>query len=190
VRIVSAAVRCVAIAALLCALAGGKAVAQQTIVNEVKFGILAHDVGFLGTHTETGPDANFEMLFTSPSFLGVVGAPRPDIGATVNTAGNTSDAYFGLTWGYKFLQSVFPWDHGVFLNGSLGGAVNDGYVNNAPPDHKILGSPVLFHLSTELGYQMTQTLSVSAYLEHMSNADLATHNAGITSAGARFGVKF
>jgi lipid A 3-O-deacylase len=182
--------RAAAIAALAFALAGGKAIAQQTIVNEVKVGILAHDVGFLGDSIEAGPDVNFEMLFTPPSFLHVIGSPRPDIGATINTAGNTSDAYAGLTWGIKLLQSLFPWDHGVYLNGSLGGAVNDGYVNNAPPDHKILGSPVLFHLSTELGYQVTQTVSVSAYLEHMSNADLATHNAGITSAGARLGFKF
>jgi lipid A 3-O-deacylase len=190
VRIVSAAVRWAAVAAFALALAGGRAMAQQTIVNEVKLGVLAHDIGFLGDSIEAGPDVNLEMLFNPPAFLRVIGSPRPDIGGTINTAGNTSDAYAGLTWGVTLLPSIFPGDHGVFLNGSLGGAVNDGYVNNAPPDHKILGSPVLFHLSTELGYQVTQRLSVSAYLEHMSNADLATHNAGITSAGARFGVKF
>jgi hypothetical protein len=49
---------------------------------------------------------------------------------------------------------------------------------------------VLFHLSLELGYQFTPTFSISAFIDHMSNADLANHNAGITNAGARFGVKF
>ncbi|MBI2784363.1 MAG: acyloxyacyl hydrolase, partial [Gammaproteobacteria bacterium] len=32
--------------------------------------------------------------------------------------------------------------------------------------------------------------SVSAILDHISNANLGDHNAGITSAGARLGVKF
>jgi lipid A 3-O-deacylase len=188
---VTSAVRAGAIAALLCAFAAAPAAAQQqNLISEMKFGVLAHDVGFLGDHIETGADVNFEMLFTPPEIFSVIGSPRPHIGATVNTSGNTSDAYVGLTWGITLLQSLFAWDHGVYLNGSLGGAVQDGYTGTAPPGRKNLGSPVLFHLSTELGYQLTSRFSVSAYLEHMSNADLATHNAGITSAGARFGIKF
>jgi hypothetical protein len=42
----------------------------------------------------------------------------------------------------------------------------------------------------ELGYQLTPNLSVAGFLEHMSNADLAAHNAGLTDAGARVGLKF
>jgi hypothetical protein len=33
-------------------------------------------------------------------------------------------------------------------------------------------------------------ISVAAILEHISNANLGQHNAGITSAGARLGFKF
>jgi hypothetical protein len=33
-------------------------------------------------------------------------------------------------------------------------------------------------------------VSLSAFLEHMSNADLARHNPGLTDAGARLGFKF
>jgi lipid A 3-O-deacylase len=166
------------------------AAAQTQIIDEFKFGVLAHDVGFLGTPVEAGADINFEMLFTPPDFLAVIGSPRPHIGGSVNTAGNTSDGYFGLTWGITLIQNLFRSGDGVFANGSLDGALQNGYTNSAPPDRKKLGSTALFRGSLELGYQMTPTLSISAFLDHMSNADLAPHNAGITDAGARLGFKF
>jgi hypothetical protein len=33
-------------------------------------------------------------------------------------------------------------------------------------------------------------VSVSAFLDHMSNANLARHNAGLTDVGARLGFEF
>jgi len=160
-------------------------------IDELKIGILAHDVGFLDHHVESGADVNFEMLFTPPEIFSVIGSPRPHVGGSVNTDGNTDDGYFGLTWGIALLQSLFGFGgDSVFLNGSLGGAVHDGHIDSAPPGRKKLGSPVLFRESAELGYQMTPKLSVSAFVDHISNANLASHNAGITSAGARLGVKF
>jgi lipid A 3-O-deacylase len=164
--------------------------APGKIVDEVKAGVLAHDVTFLGRHVEKGADVNLEMLFTSPDLLSVIGSPRPHIGADINTSGNTSDGYFGLTWGISLIQNLFNPGDSVFVTGSLGGAVQDGFELTAPPGRKRLGSPVLFRESAELGYQVTPTISVSAILDHISNANLAPRNAGITSAGARFGLKF
>jgi lipid A 3-O-deacylase len=187
---VTPAFRAAVIGAFLLALSAVPAAAQGRLVDELKIGVLAHDVGFLGDHIETGPDVNFEMLFTPPQILDVIGSPRPTLGGDFNTAGNTSDAYFGLTWGITLIQHMFGSGGSLFLNGGLGGAVQDGYTDTAPPGRKDLGSPVLFHLSAELGYQITPTLSISAFLEHMSNANLAPHNAGITSAGGRLGFKF
>src|SRR5438552_7769350 len=112
------------------------AAAQLNIVDEVKAGALAHDVGFLGHHLEAGPDVNLEMLFTPPDLLAIIGSPRPHLGADINTAGKTSDAYFGLTWGIMLIQSLFGAGDGVFVNGSLGGAVHDGYINSGPLDRK------------------------------------------------------
>jgi lipid A 3-O-deacylase len=166
------------------------AAAQLNIVDEVKAGILAHDVGFLGHHLEKGPDVNLEMLFTPPDLLAVIGSPRPHIGADINTAGKTSDGYFGLTWGIMLIQSLFGAGDAVFINGSLGGAVHDGYINSGPPDRKLLGTRVLFRESAELGYQLVPGISMSALLDHMSNANIGRHNMGITSAGARLGFKF
>ena len=170
--------------------AQAQAQAQEKVVDEVKIGVLGHDVGFLTHHVEAGADVNLEMLFTPPDFLSVIGSPRPHIGADINTAGHTSDGYFGLTWGITLIQSLFGWDNGVFANGSLGGAIQDGHINSAPPGDKRLGSRILFRESAELGLQINPTLSVSAILDHISNANLGVHNAGITSAGARLGVKF
>jgi len=166
------------------------AIAQVKIVDEVKVGVLGHDLGFLGHHLEAGPDVNLEMLFTPPDVLAIIGSPRPHIGADINTAGKTSDGYFGLTWGIMLIQSLFGAGDGVFINGSLGGAVHDGYIDSGPLNRKLLGSRVLFRESAELGYQLTPGINVSALLDHISNANLGRHNMGITSAGARVGFKF
>ena len=82
----------------------------------------------------------------------------------------------------------------VFLDGSLDGAVQDGFTGTQatvpPPGRKLLGSTLLFRKSAELGYQVTSTLSLSVIVDHLSNANLAPRNAGLTNAGARLGVKF
>ena len=164
--------------------------APGRIVDEVKIGSLGHDVGFLGDNIEHGPDLNLEMLFTPPDLLAVIGSPRPHIGADINVAGETSDAYAGLTWGISLIQNLFSPDDYIFAQGSLGGAYQDGYTSTAPRGRKDLGSPVLFRESAEIGYQITPAISISAILDHISNANLANHNAGITSAGGRVGLKF
>jgi lipid A 3-O-deacylase len=172
------------------AAAAAPASAQLNIVDEVKAGVLAHDVGFLGHHLEKGPDVNLEMLFTPPELLAIIGSPRPHIGADINTAGKTSDGYFGLTWGIMLIQNLFGYGDGIFANGSLGGAVHDGYLNSGPPNRKLLGTRVLFRESAELGYQLVPGINISALLDHISNANIGHHNMGITSAGARLGFKF
>jgi lipid A 3-O-deacylase len=159
-------------------------------VDEVKAGILAHDVRLFGQHVESGADVNLEMLFVSPDLLSVIGSPRPEIGVDINTAGNTSNGYLGLTWGTSMVRNLFNPGDSVWITGSLGGALQDGYELTAPPGRKRLGSPILFHLESELGYQITPVISVSAVLDHISNANTAPRNAGITSAGLRVGFKF
>jgi len=172
------------------ALLSGPAAAQTKLLDEVKIGGLAHDVSFLGSHVESGADVNIEMLFTPPDVLRYIGSPRPHVGADVNTSGNTSYGYFGLTWGIMLIQDMFRTGDGIYANGSLGGAVHDGHLLSAPPDRKRLGLRILFRESAEFGYQINPAISVSAILDHISNANLASRNAGITSAGARLGVKF
>ena len=129
--------------------------AAQKLIDEFKIGGMAHDVTLGGRHLEGGADVNIELLFTPPDILRFIGSPRPHIGGDINTSGNTSQGYFGLTWGIMLIQSLFGAGDGVFVNGSLGGAIHDGYLNTAPPDRKRLGSRILFRESAELGYQLT-----------------------------------
>ena len=157
--------------------------AQLGWFDEAKLGVDAHDITLGGQHQEPGADINGELLFTSPSLLSVIGAPRPHFGIAVNTAGATSYAYFGLTW----TAAVFE---RAFISGALGGAVHDGEINGEKPNRKQLGSRILFHEYVEAGYRVTPALSLSVFLDHMSNADLARHNAGMTNVGLRTGFKF
>jgi lipid A 3-O-deacylase len=173
-------------------LAAAPAFAQSSgkIVDELKLGVLDHDITLGGRAVESGADLNAEVLFTSPDFLGFLGGPRPHLGVAINTNGNTDQAYFGLTWDWTPVKRIFGQSDGLTLSGSLGGALQDGYIDSAPPGRKKLGSPILFREAAELAYQFTPANSISVIVDHISNANLGNHNAGITSAGARFGIKF
>ncbi len=168
--------------AAIALLAGGPAIAQSRWIDEAKLGVLYHDIGFGDHHVEPGADVNGELLFASPDFLRVIWAPRPHLGVSVNSAGATSYAYFGLTWSGEFSN--------FFVAGALGGAVHDGEISGERPDRKQLGSRILFHEYVELGYRVSAIVGVSLFLDHMSNADLARHNAGLTNLGLRVGYRF
>src|SRR5260370_7380950 len=158
-----------------------QASAQNRIVDEVKVGVMGDDVTLGGDQVEGGADIKGEVLFVSPKFLDVIGAPRPHLGGWVNTSGNTDAAYFGLTWGLPIVKSIFGTADALTIYGSLGGALQDGYEDSAPPGRKRLGSPVLFRESVELGYQITPIHSISVMVDHISNANLPRHNARVTN---------
>jgi lipid A 3-O-deacylase len=176
-RIVSALLLLLALAPLP-ARAGGK------ILSEIRGGVYAHDIDLWSFHRESGTDVNGELLFVSPAFLDVLWSPRPHLGATVNTDGNTSHAYAGLTWELPLAST------GLFVDGNLGLSVNNGRRDTDDPDRKSLGSPVLFRLGAALGYNLTEKVNVSLQYEHMSNAYLANENEGMDNLGLRLGYRF
>ena len=161
-------------------------------IDEVKLGVLAHDIRLfgLGRPGETGADVNVEVLFPSPAFFRVLGSPRPHLGGSLNTAGQTNYGYVGLTWSGRPWRFLLALPDALFVAGSLGDAIHDGHLASGPPDRKLLGSRLLFRESIEGGYQITQRLSVSVMLDHLSNARLATHNQGLTNLGTRIGFAF
>ncbi|HEX9464763.1 MAG TPA: acyloxyacyl hydrolase [Alphaproteobacteria bacterium] len=169
---------------------GGAARATDGIVDEVKVGVLAHDVNIGGHHKENGVDINGEVLFGSPDFLKWIFAPRPMIGGSVNTQGNTDQAYLGLTWTILDFKQIFTASDGIYLNGSLGGAVHDGPLESSDPKKKQLGSRVLFRESVEIGYQFLPRQSISVFGDHISDAGLTKHNAGLSNLGLRYGYGF
>jgi lipid A 3-O-deacylase len=110
-----------AAAALLAAPAGA-----QGLVDEMRAGVLAHDVGVFGSNLEEGPDLNLELRFVSPDFLGAIWSPRPHLGLTGNLAGDTSQAYFGLTWSFMLWRTDGA--DGLFLDARLGVGLIKGVI--------------------------------------------------------------
>lgn len=192
----AAAVAAIGISALATT---GDVRADAGIVDEVKIGVLYHDIGIFGDNFEEGADINLEVLFTSPdlfydaerpNWLNRLLNPRPHLGASINSDGDTSQIYFGVTWHQDLFVDLARPDDGIFFAFGAGGAVHDGKLDTNDPDRKSLGSRVLFHLSMELGYRFTQHLSASIYGEHSSNANLAKRNEGYDNLGLRLGIAF
>ena len=158
-------------------------ISKPGYLSEVRGGLLVHDEGAFSRNKEDGIDINFEVLFKSPSMLDVVWAPRPHLGATLNSAGNTSQAYLGLTWDWDFYRYFF-------LNFSLGGAFHTGEKVTDDPKKKSLGCSVLFRESLDLGYKVSGPHSVMFHLDHISNAKLCSTNEGLEAFGLRYGYSF
>ncbi|MBX9634476.1 MAG: acyloxyacyl hydrolase [Magnetospirillum sp.] len=159
------------------------AVPAQAGVSEIRLGIFSHDIGFLGHSKEGGVDANGEVLLDSPKFLIPLWAPRPHFGVSLNTQGDTSQAYGGLTWTFEPTR----W---FFVDFSLGGAVHNGELDFSATYRKELGSRVLFRESLSLGYRIDAHNSISVAFDHESNARLAEHNEGLNNLGVRWGYRF
>lgn len=164
--------------------------AADGIVDELKFGVLDHDINIGGHHKEGGVDFNGEILFGSPTFLHWIFSPRPMIGASINSQRNTDQAYAGLTWTILDFKEIFTDRDGIYLNGSLGGAVHDGPLESTDPEKKQLGSRVLFRESVEIGYEFLPRQSISVFGDHISDAHLTKHNAGLSNLGLRYGYGF
>ena len=152
-------------------------------LSEVRGGILAHDRGPFTDNEEGGADINLEVLFRSPDALGSIGSPRPHVGFSVNTSGDTDQFYGGLTWEWEFWRSLFA-------GFSLGGAIHDGKTETSRTDRKELGCRVLFRGSLELGYRLTRRHGVSLFYDQISNLDICDNNEGLETAGVRYGYRF
>jgi len=165
----------------------------EELSTELKLGLLAHDVNpryvdgepsLFGNHVEPASlDINLEALFP-PIFRPVLGGTlRPAVGVTINTAGGTSQAYADMRWQYELPSDMF------FALG-VGAAVHDGNIGPEDPDHRALGSRVLFHIPVELGVRVDERNSVSLLWDHASNAGLNEENPGMDRVGLRYGYRF
>ncbi len=110
------------------------------LVEEIKGGVLYHDVGGLwsGFRLEDEPiDINVEAVL-SPSMPALWGVVRPAVGASINTGGDTSHVYLDARWQTEFAS-------GLFFGLGLGAAVHDGKLDPSEPDRKALCSRALPH---------------------------------------------
>lgn len=171
-----------------------------TWLSELRGGLTWHDPAWLAGGRESGLDINGELLFVtplprawaeslSPSWRWLA-TPRPHIGFTANTSGNTSSGYFGATWSVPLAHDVFRRGDAIRLDLFGGGAVHDGLRNTHLTDRKALGSSLLFRGGGEIGYQFTPRHSVALFIDHMSNGGLSRSNEGLNTVGLRFGLGF
>ncbi|KPH81410.1 acyloxyacyl hydrolase [Bosea vaviloviae] len=155
------------------------------VISELRLGVFAHDP----TSPESGSvDINGEILtprlFTlNDPILGLL-VPRLHLGGTVNTAGNTSHVYTGLTW-------VFDVTPKIFVEGAAGIAFHNGKTGDlVVPDRVPLGCSPLMRESGSIGYRLTDNWRVMATVEHISNAGTCSRNRGLTNYGVRLGYVF
>ena len=165
--------------------------AHAGALDEARLGVLAQGWGGPGAHREQGAAINLEALFKSPEFLSAIGGPRPVLGATVATDPEaTNQIYAGLDWTIDFGDRFF-------VSGLVGGAIHDGETKFDPltdgpriGDTVFYGCRALFRLSADLGYRLTERVSVSAHIAHISNAGLCQVNEGLDQTGIRIGYRF
>ncbi|SDU39294.1 acyloxyacyl hydrolase [Stappia sp. ES.058] len=159
--------------------------AHALFLSEVRGGVLYHDT--MGR--ENGIDINAEILsrfaaleFTTP-FLDTRAMLRPHLGVNLNTAGSTSMAYFG----YSLTVDLNTW---LFVEGSFGGMFHNGNTGVNKPNTLSLGCSLLFREAASLGVRFSESVNLSAMIEHSSNAGGCTGNNGMTNVGMRLGYLF
>jgi lipid A 3-O-deacylase len=154
------------------------------VLSDVRLGLLAHDAGIFGRKEEEGLDVNLELVFVSPGLLRFLWSPKPHLGFTVNTQGDTSQVYAGLTWEWWFWRRFF-------FNFAFGFSVHDGETETDKLDAKELGSRVLFREAIDLGWNFWGPHSLSFFLDHVSHGGLlGDKNEGLDTIGARYIYRF
>ncbi|MBL4618918.1 MAG: acyloxyacyl hydrolase [Marinicaulis sp.] len=161
-------------------------------IDEARVGVLSQGFGGWSPNIEDGASINLELLFQSPEFMRVIGAPRPVIGASIATDSDaTSQIYAGFEWRTYLTR-------GLFVAGMVGGAVHNGETAAFDPvadaarvnDTLFFGCRVLVRLGTDIGYDLTERVSASFHWEHISNAGVCDENEGLDNMGLRIGYRF
>ncbi|MGB3646833.1 MAG: acyloxyacyl hydrolase [Mesorhizobium sp.] len=151
---------------------------------EARLGVMAYDRGFFSTDDFSGTVINGELLFRSPEFLEAIGSPRPYIGFDAAIAHDPVHFFYaGLNWDMSLTDRLY-------LSASLGGSINTARNLIDPTTYKALGCRVLFHLGAGIGFDITPNLTIQAYADHFSDANLCRENNGAEATGVRVGYRF
>lgn len=165
---------------------------QETpLISEIRGGFHFHNAygGFIPSNPDWWTldqfeDVSFDVLFTSPEIFEWIGSPRPNLGATINLDGQESMAHLGLTWHLPIFDTPF------YVEGTLGAAIHNGYLTNAPAGFENLGCRVNFYEQVGVGANLTESITATLTYEHMSNWELCEENGGLSNFGLRVGWKF
>jgi lipid A 3-O-deacylase len=158
-------------------------------LDEIRLGVMYHDLHVKKRRQEKGVDFNGEILFAKPDwrFDNVVAdfilRPRLVLGGAINTSGRTSQAYLQLNWSTYIYGPVFG-------EVAFGPAIHSGKLKGGLRNWRGLGCRVLFRSTFNLGFDVSENLRVMATYDHISNANLCSPNSGLSTIGARIGYKF
>ena len=171
---------------VVCLLSPSLAIADITsLVSELRIGYLAHDIDAVSFNREDGWDINAEVLFRpiGKELVGDTVSVCPHLGVSMNTKGDTSQAYLGLTLRRDLAKKFFA-------EAMFGGSVHDGDLDPERRDRKALGSRWLFRLGAAIGYNFTEHINASVAYDHVSNAELKSANEGLDTLGIKLGYRF
>jgi len=154
-------------------------------IREVRFGLAMHDVDGLwsGASKEDGADLIAEVIFRRTLFRLFSATAYPQLGASINTRGYTSQVYGGFLLRWE-LPAAF------FFSTGFGLALHNGELDTTASDQKSLGSRVLFRIPIEIGYAVNRHHCVGLEFAHVSNAYLASPNDGLDTIGLVYGYRF
>lgn len=163
------------------------------IVDELRIGLHAHRVHHAALPFLVGEwdvsrveDISFDVLFASPDLdvFRWVGAPRPELGATMSLGGREHIAHAGLTWQLPLFETP------LYLEGSFGAAIHSGHLTGAPAGEYNFGCRVNFYERFGVGMNVTQNVTATLTYEHTSNNGWCEANDGLSNFGLRVGWKF
>lgn len=163
------------------------------VVDELRIGLHAHDVHHAALPFRVDEwqfnqieDISFDVLFTSPDLDAFrwIGAPRPEIGATVNLDGQDSLVHANLTWQLPVFDTPF------YLEAGLGAAIHNGALSGAAPGRKNFGCRVNFYERWGVGAHVNENVTATLSYEHTSNNNYCAQNDGLSNFGLRLGWKF
>lgn len=184
---------------LAAACAATSAAASAQIVDEVRLGVVQHNVCVLdcdNADKEGGPNINGEIVFGSPDILGFIWSPRPYVMASYNTAGDTSFGGFGLHWNWDFADgwSLEPGVGYVIHDGELTFPFPQGDPRNDPisASKVFFGSRDLFRTSLSLNRDLAGPWGVQLMYEHLSHGQILGNgrNQGLDNIGIRLSYAF
>lgn len=154
--------------------------ANHSNAKEIKIGILQHDFDKKFNHrAEKGQNIIIEYLFDK---MDNPLKASPHIGFSFNNKGYTSNLFTGFTWQLDLSEKFV-------VEASLGLSINNGE-RKMSKKRRALGSNLLFREAFALGYNISNEYSISVMIDHVSSADIAKPNPGLTDIGIRFGYKF
>ena len=97
---------------------------------------------------------------------------------------------FGLVFATALTLGLVPILYSLFFGVSFGGSVHNGETKTDRSDKKELGCRLLFRESLEFGYRFGGRHAITAFLDHISNANLCDKNEGLETVGLRYGYRF